>query len=186
MQKPSACSSKIIMLQMVILLGCLIGAGSLASAQGADQGLQINYRNSRLSIVARDVGLKRVLLKIAEITGINVKFPADLKSDITLSRNSASLKSVLKSILKGWNYAIIFSGPNRKEAEVAEVLIFSKKQPAAVSKAQGRKAARIRSYEMRIDTVRQRLSQVDPDSSAGKSYLRQIERFEKMIEKLEH
>lgn len=185
MPKQSELHFKVVFLQSIILLLGLTCTGGISTARGADQALQINYQNNMLSVVARNADLKRILLKIADKTGIYVKFPRDLNTDITLSRSGASLKAVLKNILKGWNYAIVYSGPNRKEAEIAEVLIFSKKQPTSVSRAQARNATRIKNYQRQIDTIRQRMTRVDPDSSRGKNYSRQIQRLEKIIERLE-
>ena len=172
-------------LMTVVILAIVVGGNPLSShAQSPDPQLDVTYQNNKISINARDVDIKRILSQIAERANIRISFPADIKRSVTLERVDASIKTVLRNLLIGWNHAVIYSPSGPKKEKIVEVIVFSKKKAQAVSKAQSRTLDRIRSYERQLDSLRDKYSKVDANSSRGKQYARRIKLLEQRIEKL--
>ncbi|NIM98048.1 MAG: hypothetical protein GTO24_08225, partial [candidate division Zixibacteria bacterium] len=112
----------------------LIGIMFLLSpypALGQDQGreLHIEYNQDLLTLSVENVNLKHVLTAMAEETGITVWYPRDLEKPITTEFNDLPLQQGLRRILRGMNYALIYSPSttDKKRGEVpAGVYVLSK------------------------------------------------------------
>lgn len=178
----------------------LIGVVFLLSpspALGQDQGreLYIEYNRDLLSLSAENVNLKHVLTAVAEETGISVWYLKDSEKPITTDFNELPLQQGLRRILRGMNYALIYSpSPERKRGEVPSgVFVLSKQggrsrrtfRPSARPRnSEERRAAAIASYRKRLDILEQQMARVGMNSPRGKAIQRQIRQFERLIEKL--
>ncbi len=171
----------------VIFLLPLVISVNRVSAQSADQGLRISYQNNLLTIYARNSDIKDFFSKLAGSTGIRIEYPATIEKKVTLSRKDVSLKKFLASFLRNMNHVVIFSGASTKKSKISEVYIYPDSKKSSLSNiAETRITRRIASYKRAIQSVKSRLSKVSEDSSRGKSYLRQLDRYEKMIQNLEN
>jgi hypothetical protein len=156
----------------------------------ADNGdLRLAYENNLLTISAQNVDLKNVLSEIADKTKIYVGFPSSLKKEVTINKRNISLKTVFQSLLIGLDYIIVYSGPNKHQAEVSKVFVFkpSKKSnlPTPSSNSERRIVSRINAYKRQIESLNKRLSKLDQNSKLGQRYLQRIRALEKNIERYE-
>jgi hypothetical protein len=129
------------------------------------------------------------LLKLNEKAGIFVRFPSALQKKITLKLSDVTVEKALSTILKGLNYATVYSMPiGAEKAQVSEVHIFSSYKGRARSQKSAKRIRqienRIKSYEKRIRSTQQRLESVSQDSAAGKRYQRQIRNYKRTVERL--
>ena len=155
-------------------------------AQSSDQKLLITYSNNLLTISAEEVDLQNVLLKLADKTNIYVRFPASLKRKITVIKKRISLRDALKRILKGLNYAVIYSGPDKNQTSISKVIVFKEFKKSRQQMAnEARIANRIRAYERQIESLKSNLLRMDENSRRAKSYQRNIRVLERRIERLE-
>ena len=175
-------------LQLFIFLIYFTSVNSLIYAQSSNLKFRIDYKNNLLTISAQDADLKNVLLKLEDKTGIYVRFPNSLKKQITIRISGLSLKETLSRLLKGMNYAIIYSGSRKNRAIVSEVFIFKELKKSRISsRARLRErqlSHRIRYYERRLESLKNKLSKVNKNSRQGKRYLRQIRSYENTLENL--
>ncbi len=175
-------------LQLFIFLIYFTSVNSLIYAQSSNLKLRIDYKNNLLTISAQDADLKNVLLKVADKTGIYVRFPNSLKKQITVRISGLSLKETLSRLLKGMNYAIIYSGSRKNRAIVSEVFVFKKLKrsriPGRERIRERQLSHRIRNYEKRIESLKKRLLTVNKNSRQGKRYLRQIRSYKNILENL--
>jgi hypothetical protein len=177
---------KVGFLLLLIFMVHFTNANFLLHAQSPDQELRINYNNNLLTISAKDADLQNVLLELADKTNIYVRFPASLEKTITVIKKGISLRDALKRLLKGLNYAIIYSGPDKNQTSISKVLVFKEYKMSRQQKAnEARIANRIRAYERQIESLKMNLSRVDENSRQAKSYQRRIMVLEKRIERLE-
>jgi hypothetical protein len=174
---------KVGFLLLLISLVHLTFTNCLLNAQSSDQKLRITYNNNLINISAEDADLQNVLLKIADNTNIYVRFPATLEKKITISKKKISLRDALTTILRGLNYAIIYSGSDKNQTFISEVFIFKKSRQQRVNEA--RIANRMRAYKKQIESLRKNLLKIDESSSRGKRYLRRIRILEKRMERLQ-
>jgi len=171
---------------LLIFMVYLTNANCLLHAQSPDQELRITYNNNLLTISAKHVDLQNILLELADKTNIYVRFPASLEKKITVIKKGISLRDALKRLLKGLNYAIIYSGPDKNQTSISKVLVFKEYKMSRQQKAnEARIANRIRAYERQIESLKRNLSRVDENSRQAKSYQRRIGVLEKRIERLE-
>ena len=82
----------------------------MSYAQTSNPSLRLIYKNNLITISAQNVDLKNVLLMLADKTNIIVRVPTSLKKQISIKLSSQSLDEALSRILRGMNYAIIYSG----------------------------------------------------------------------------
>jgi type II secretory pathway component GspD/PulD (secretin) len=158
----------------------------LLNAQSSDQKLRITYNNNLINISAEDADLQNVLFKIADNTNIYVRFPATLEKKITISLKKNSVRDALKTILKGLNYAIIYSGSDKNQTFISKVFVFKKSRKSRQQRAnEVRIANRMRAYEKQIESLKKNLLKIDESSNRGKRYLRRIRIFEKRMERLQ-
>jgi hypothetical protein len=129
-----------------------------------------------------DADLQNVLLKLADKTNIVIKFPVSIKKKITFTEKGIILRDALKRLLKGLNYAIIFSGRDKNQTSISKVLVFKKSRQQKTNEA--RIANRVKAYERQIDSLKRNLLKIDENSRRGRSYQRRIMVLEKRIERL--
>ena len=154
-------------------------------AQGSGKIINLVYKDNHLTLTAENADLKSILLRLSDEAGIYVRFPDDLKKQVTLDMSEVSLDRALKKILKGINHALIYSFSKKDQSsEISKIYIFEKAKSTALSRREQQTANSIRNYERRIESLKERLAKVDENSRRGKSYLRQIKSYEGMIEKL--
>ena len=175
-------------IQLFIFTIYFICSISLSDAQTFNPSVHIDYNNNLLTLSLQKADLKNVLLKISEKTGIYVRFPNSLKKQITTKISGVSLGEALSKILKGLNHAIIYSGSRKNRAVVSEVYVYMKSSRSLISSRSTSRnkqiAARIKSYERRLDSLNETLSKFDKNSRQGKRYLRQIRSYQNIIENL--
>ena len=170
----------LISLVYLTILDCLV------NAQGSDQQLRITYNNNLLTISAEDADLQNLLLKLADNTNIYIRFPASLEKKITISKKKISLRDALKTILREFNYAIIYSGSDKNQTFISKVIVFKKSKKSRQQRVnEARIANRMRAYEKQIESLKENLLKIDENSSRGKRYLRRIRILEKKIERLQ-
>jgi hypothetical protein len=158
-------------------------------AATAGSRLQLDFRDKLINLSADNADLQNILLKLNEKTGIFVRFPSMLQKKITLKLSGVTVEKALSTILKGLNYATVYSKTTGADkTQVSEVHIFSAYKGRTRSRQSARHIRqienRIRSYEKRIRRAQQRLERVSQNSSAGKRYQRQISNYQKTIERL--
>lgn len=174
-------------LQIFIFLIYFTSVNSSIYAQASNIKFRIDYNNNLLTVSAQDADLKNILLKIADKTGVYVRFPSSLKKQITIKLSGLSLKETLSRLLKGMNYAVVYSGSRKNQANVSEVFVFKKVERRISSRASARErqlSHRIKYYERRLEYLKKKLSKVNKNSRRGKSYLRQIRSYENSLESL--
>jgi hypothetical protein len=161
---------------------------SFSDAKTFNPNIQIDYTNNLLTISVQKADLKNVLLKLSEKTGVYVRFPNSLKKQITTKMSDVSLKEVLSKILKGINHAIVYSGSKKNRTSVSKVFVYMKSKRSGISRGSTPRekqiSARIKSYERRLESLNEKLSQLDKNSRIGKRYLRQIRSYQNVIENL--
>jgi len=185
------------MAERQILFIAIIFLLSPSSALGQDQGreLHIEYNRGLLTLSVENVNLKHVLTAVAEETGISVWYLKDFEKPITTDFNELPLQQGLHRILRGMNYALIYSpSPEKKRGEVpAGVFVLSKQRsrarqafrPFARPKTpEERRVAAIESYRRRLDSLEQQMARVGVNSPRGQAIQRQIRIFERRIDKL--
>lgn len=175
-------------IQLVIFTIYFTSIISFSDAQTFNPNIQIDYKNNLLTLSAKKADIKNVLLKLSETTGIYVRFPNSLKKQITTKMSNVSLKQALSKILKGMNHAIVYSGSKKNRTVVSEVFVYMKPSKSIISRRSASRnrqiAARIRSYERRLDSLNEKLSKFDKNGRQGKRYLRQIRSYQNAIESL--
>ncbi len=159
-------------------------------AWAAGSTLQVQFRDNRLSLTAVDADIQSILLRISEKTGIFVQFPRALQKKMSLTLSGIKLEKAMKKLLKGFNYATVYSVSNDTNAIlVSKVYIFESYKETARSKRLARiekqNRNRISKYEKQIASIKQHLDKVAHDSPAGKRYLSRIQNYQKIIDRLE-
>ena len=158
-------------------------------AAAAGSRLQLEFRDNLINLSADSADLQNLLMKLNAKTGIFVRFPSALQKKITLELSDVTVEKALPTILKGLNYATVYAMPiGADKARVSEIHIFSAYKGRARSQPSARRIRllenRIKSYENRIRSVQKRLARVPQDSSAGKRYQRQIDSYQRAVERL--
>ena len=196
-------TNKIKFLHIYIYIILFTSVISLSYAQTSDQNLRLIYKNNLITISAQNADLKNVLLKLADKTNIIVRIPNSLKKQITitLTENSLDRKALVK-LLKGTNYAIIYSGEKNNRTVISEVLVYNESESSEVSnrseysnrninnsiqKPRGKKIDRsrlIKILERRLENLNKKLSLGNISSSQRERYLKQIRAYENKIEQL--
>jgi len=176
------------LLQFFIVIIYFTFGISLSYAQTFKQNLRIEYNKNLITISAQNADLKNVLLKLAKKTNIIVRIPDSLEEKITIKLSKHSLNEALSRILKGLNHAIIYSGSKNNRTVVSEVLVYTKSKRTRVSSRPRSRdentARRIRLYEKRLKALNEKLSKGNASSSQRERYLKQIRRYENVIENL--
>jgi len=151
--------------------------------------LQLHVQDNLLSLEAADADLSAILQRLGEAAGIDFKFPKELEKKITLQISDVRLETALKRILKGLNYATVYSvAASGDSSRISAVYIYGKhKGGSRASQSTIRESEAqhsISDYEKRIRVVQQRLDRVGRDSQAGRRYQEEIENYQRLIERL--
>ena len=159
---------------------------SLTYAQDNSSKYRIRYDDGLLTLSLKKAMLKSVLTRIADETGIVIKFPHNLSGQITINLLSVSLKKALRQLLRDKSYAIIY-----KDSDISEVYVVPKSSARTRLRNDTRSRQRenrirtsIGRYERRLKTSRNQMAQVDESSHRGKVLMRRIRSTEKTIERL--
>jgi hypothetical protein len=170
-----------------------VSLASLTHAQSSGQPLRIEYDSGLLTLSAEKVDLTRLLTQIGQRAGINVRFPSNLKRQITIKLSGVSLRKALRRLLKGENYALIYSvSGKRKPSAISEVYVLPKSSGLRAStspykpprRPKERIRASIKRYEKRLRTLKRRIRTVAEESRRGRLIRNQIHSTEKTIERL--
>ena len=189
---------KIIQTDSRLLKGCYIFAavicGSfLIHSNAFAQDYRISYDNGLITLFAEDADIKAILSGISEKTNIFIQFPKALKEQITIKLTKVTLRNALSRILKGQDYAIIYSTLRKPSRHpIAKVYVlpeqWGSRKPARSqprSPQEKRIERSLNNYRKRLDSLRNRLWRVDRGSIQEKRTQRQIRSMEKTIERLE-
>lgn len=185
--KPKQSEAACFMVSLILITCALL---HWAPVYGAT--LQLDVHDNLLSLSAEDSDLSSILQRISEATGIDFRFPIDLQKKITLKISDVRLETALKRILKGLNYATVYSVAGSGDpARISTVYIYGKQKGGTrttrnsqPSVGEGPGQHRISDYERRIQVVQRRLDRVAPDSPAGRRYRKEIENYQRLIERL--
>jgi hypothetical protein len=156
----------------------------------ANSTLELNVQDNRIDMLARNVDVKTILLRLRNETKISVRCPTTIAKKVTLDLVDVALDAGLKRILKGLNYATIYNRPAGEDrARVTEIHVLKpyhgSLRSTRFSRRQHRLDNRIQNYQKRIQHVQHQLTRVDDDSPAGKRYQRMIRRYQAIIERLQ-
>jgi type II secretory pathway component GspD/PulD (secretin) len=179
-------------LSLVCFFAFFLSITSLTHAQSSDQSFRMDYANGLLTLSAEKADLTRLLTQVAQIAGIHVHFPKNLTKQITITLSGVSLKKALRRLLKGENYALLYSVSGKdKSSAISEVYVFPKSTGPTISRQseppRGRDEvirASIARYEKRLETLKSRMTTVDEESRRGRLIGNQIRSTEKTIERL--
>jgi hypothetical protein len=176
----------LILLLLILLLLIFLLCPAVVTAST----IEMDFRDNRLSVSAVDADIKDILLRLSEEAGIYVQFPKALQKKISLNLSDVELEKALPRLLKGLNYATVFSIPlGTDRPQVSKVYVFEDYKISARARRSARRERqtrnRISQYEKRIASIQKRLDRVSHDSSAGKRYQRQIRSYKQKIDRLE-
>jgi len=152
--------------------------------------LQLGMHDGLLSLNAADADLSGVLQRLGEAAGFDFRLPKDLqRKKITLQLSDVGIETALKRILEGLNYATVYSVDDKgDDTRIVAVYIYGKHeggvrtgQAAPSESVPGRS---IGDYEKRIAVVQKLLREVPPDSPAGRRYQKEIENYQRLVERL--
>jgi hypothetical protein len=162
------------------------GPDAIRCGAASSLTLRLNKENRLLKIEARNVDLKEIFSKLAEIAFITIECPTSLQKTVTMNRSAISIEDALKEMLRGINHVIFYAKGRADKPRVSKVLVLNESEPRRPTSARDKRLARrLQSYQKRVDTLRRRLSSVDASSRRGKRYSNMIRRLEKTIERLE-
>ena len=165
---------------------------SSTHAQSSGQSFHIDYDNGLVTLSAEKADLSKLLTQIAQRAGIHVRFPKSLTKEITIKLSGVSLKKALCRLLKGEDYALLYSFSGKhKPTAISEVYVLPKSTGPSLSRQheprKGREEvirASIARYEKRLETLKSRMTTVDEESRRGRLIGNQIRSTEKTIERL--
>ena len=151
--------------------------------------LQLHMQDNLLSLSAADADLSAILQRLGEAAGIDFKFPKDVERKITLQFSDVRLETALKRILKGLNYATVYSSAGSGDSpRISAVYIYGIKKggdrtgQSIVPEKPAQHS--ISDYEKRVKVVQKLLDRVGRDSQAGRRYQKEIENYQRLIERL--
>jgi predicted RNase H-like nuclease (RuvC/YqgF family) len=177
---------------LVCFFASFVCITSLTHAQSSGQSFRIDYDNGLLTLSAEKADLSSLLTQIAQRAGIHVRFPKSLTKKITIKLSGVSLKKALCRLLKGEDYALLYSvSEKHKPAAISEVYVLPKSTGPSSSRQHKRPKGReevirasIARYEKRLETLKSRMTTVDEESRRGKLIGNQMRSTEKTIERL--
>jgi hypothetical protein len=180
-------------LQVVCSLAIFLSVASLTQAQVSGPEYNMTYNNGLLTLSAKQVNLKRLLSHLAETLNIYISYPRDLDKQITIRLYNVPPIKALRRILKGQNYALIYSASKPKKASaISELYILPKPiSHGAAGKYQKQRSrdkriqASIKNYEKKLERLKDRLAKIDSESPAGRSISKRIRSTERTIERLQ-
>jgi len=162
-----------------------IGIGLICATAFA-QDYHMNIDNGMITLSADKVDLKTILLDISKEANILIQFPAGLQKQVSIKLTNVSIRNALKRLLRGQDYAVIYSASRNNSISEVRVLPeqWGNRKPVR-SPTQDRQANLIRRYNRQLDDLRDRLTKVTRGSATEKRILRQIESMERTVESLE-
>ena len=159
------------LLHAICLLAIFLSASSLTQAQISGQKFSIDYDDGLLTLSAKQVSLKRLLRQLAETLNIYVRYPKDLNKQITIKLYNVPPIKALRRILKGQNYALIYSASRADKASaISELHILPKPighgTPGKNQRdREERTLARIRGYERTIERLKDGLARTNSEKT---------------------
>ena len=157
------------------------------------QDYRINYDDGLITLSADKVEIKTILSDLAEKTNVVIHFSSGLKKQITIKLSNVSVRNAFRRLLRGQNYAIIYSAssPHARDS-ISEVHVLP-------SQRGGRRRTRyrtgglqekriekaVRNAERQLDSLRNRLTRVNRGSREERRIQRQIRSMEKAVERLQ-
>lgn len=188
------CVTSFIILLFPVLLILLAPVSAVQAAAG---DIQVSYQDQLLTLKAQEVDIKTILLRISDETGVFVRFPKTIEKQVSVELTDTPLAKALKKLLRGLNHAIIYTSFKKNQgARVAQVHVFkeakggsartysSSNSSSSGNRGQAIVARRIENYEKRIESLNARLSRLDADSPQAKRYTRQIQSYQRTLERL--
>ena len=157
------------------------------------QDYRINYDDGVISLSANKADIKTILSDISNKTSVVIQYPKALEKQITLKLSNVSIRDALSRVLKGQDYAIIYTASKQHHNHsISKVYVlpeqYGNRKPTR-NQTRGRQANRIErtigNYERRLGTLRNRLARVSQRSREGMRILNQIQSIEKTIERLQ-
>lgn len=178
----------------LIFLVQLILLAPACSVQAAAGDIQMSYQDHLLTIKAQEADIKAVLMRISNETGVFVRFPKNIEKQVSVQLVDTPLAKALKRLLRGLNHAIIYSlFKKNQRAEVAQVYVFEEAKGGSAraysrsssnNRSKNIVARRIENYERRIQQLNARLSTLDADSPQAQRFTRQIQSYQKTLDRL--
>jgi hypothetical protein len=170
-----------------------ICGGILIHSNTFAQDYRISYDNGLLTLSADKADIKTILLSISKKTNVFIQYPSKLKKQITIKLSNVSIRNALSRLLKGQDYAIIYTASKKHNNEsISEVYVlpeqWGNRKPARYQprvRRENRMERSLRNYERRLDSLRNRLTKVNQRSREGRRILGQIRSIEKTIERLQ-
>jgi hypothetical protein len=156
----------------------------------ADSVLRMHVDDNHLTLSAHNADLKSILQRLNEETGIAVRYPNALDKKVTAEMSDVVLEMGLRRILKGINYATVYSkSADSDSARVSKVYVFKAYQGSQRTTRDARRRKRIEdrigNYRKRIQAAQRRLAQAASDSQSGRRFQRQIRSYQRTVERLE-
>jgi hypothetical protein len=129
---------------LVFLWMVLPGSGSAAERKS---DLRITYSSSHISVEARGISLLQVLRDISIKVGFDLTDYGIPDRDLTVSIQEATVEEVLRQLLRGENYGVVYRG---KDRAISQVLLLSPPvyaQAAPISENQQTRTEAMRGQE---------------------------------------
>lgn len=178
-----------IICQMIwgIFLSYLLLMQSVTLVQASSADIAVSSKDGNVTLTATDADLKDVIMELANATQIHFVYPDSLNKSVTIKQEDISIHDVLRSLLRGMNYAVIYSSVEGiSHPVISKVRIFSKVKVSRLSgRAEARILRRIKSYEKRISSLKDKLATPNLNSGRKRSYERRLKRLESLLEKSE-
>ena len=130
----------------ILVFLCMVLPG-LASAAERKSDLRVTYSPPRLSVEARGVKLRDVLREVSLKVGFDLTDYGIPDKDLTVSIEEATVEEVLRQLLRGENYSVVY---REKDRAISKVLLLSSPayaQAAPMSDNQQTRAEAGRSQE---------------------------------------
>ncbi len=182
---PSGLPAKIIYLLFIIfLIQPVLKINDSYASDFSSKNYKLTFQNNLLSISAENADLKNILTDIAKTKGISMRFPDSMDTKITIKISESTVQEALERLLKDFNYSIVYSGKKKRD-RISDVFIFRLSEETPQMKAKDNRIANsIKSYERRIESLKNSMSKVGENSTRGRSYLNRIKNYERRIETL--
>ena len=130
---------------ILVFLWMVLPRWGLAAERKSD--LRVTYSPPRISVEARGVKLREVLRDISSKVGFDLTDHGIPDKDLTVSIEEATVEEVLRQLLRGENYGVVY---REKDRTISKVLLLSSPayaQAAPMSESQQTRAEASRSQE---------------------------------------
>ena len=175
----------IYILFIIFLIQPVLKCSDSYASDFSSKNYKLNFQNNLLSISAENADLKNILTDIAKTKGISIRYPDSMDKKITIKISESTLREALERLLKDFNYSIVYSN-SKKRDNISDVYIFKlNKETAQMSENEQRITNRIKSYERRIESLKNSLARVGENSTSGRRLLNRIESYKRNVERLQ-